>query len=53
MVGYPILPAIFVVVMLGIVLNTIWKTPFDSIWGLCIVALGLPAYVVWNKWGRR
>ena len=51
--GYPILPALFVVGMLGIVVNTVWKTPQDSVWGLGIVVLGIPTYFLWNKWKAR
>ncbi len=51
MVGYPVLPALFVVGMLGIVVNTVVRTPGDSVWGLGIVALGVPTYFVWHKWG--
>jgi len=51
--GYPLLPALFVIGMLGIVVNTVWKTPQDSVWGLGIVALGIPTYFLWNKWKTR
>lgn len=49
MLGYPILPALFVVGMLGIVVNTVWRYPLDSGFGLLIVALGGPVYWLWNR----
>lgn len=49
MFGYPWLPALFVLGMLGIVADTAWKTPGDSLWGLAIVALGVPIYFVWTR----
>jgi|GEM_PF-70094 len=42
--GYPVLPFLFVVAMLGIVVNTAFKMPSQSLWGLAVVALGIPLY---------
>jgi APA family basic amino acid/polyamine antiporter len=49
MFGYPWLPALFVLGMSGIVVNTAWRTPQDSLWGLVIVALGVPVYFLWTR----
>jgi len=53
MVGYPWLPALFVLCMAGIVINTAWKMPQDSLWGLILVAMGVPIYFLWTRLVRR
>lgn len=47
--AYPILPIFFVIAMLWIVVNSVIKSPQDSLWGLLIVALGLPVYWIWKR----
>jgi APA family basic amino acid/polyamine antiporter len=47
--GYPILPAVFVLVSFFIAANQIVSEPRDSIIGLGIVALGLPVYYLWAR----
>ena len=47
--GYPIVPALFVLAQAWIILSTIIKTPKDSLWGLLMVTLGLPLYFYWNR----
>jgi basic amino acid/polyamine antiporter, APA family len=49
--GYPLVPMLFVVSSLAIVLNTLWGRPYESIAGLGLVALGLPAYFWWKRQG--
>jgi APA family basic amino acid/polyamine antiporter len=50
--GYPWVPALFIVATLILVGNTLWEKPVESLWGLGLVALGLPAYAWWRR-GRR
>ena len=50
MLGYPILPILFIFGMGWIVVNTIVKAPKDSIWGLLIVSLGVPIYFIVKKY---
>jgi APA family basic amino acid/polyamine antiporter len=47
--GYPITPAVFVLAALVIVVNTIVAQPVQSLIGLVLALLGLPAYWVWKK----
>ena len=49
--GYPLLPAVFILVSFFIVANQIVSEPRDSIIGLGIVALGLPVYYFWARTG--
>jgi APA family basic amino acid/polyamine antiporter len=47
--GYPVTPAVFVLAALVIVVNTIVAQPVQSLIGLVLALLGLPAYWVWKK----
>jgi APA family basic amino acid/polyamine antiporter len=47
--GYPLLPAIFVLVSFFIVANQIVSEPRESLIGLGIVVLGLPVYYLWAR----
>lgn len=47
--GYPLVPALFVCASAVLVLNTLRERPVESLWGLGILALGLPAYAYWRR----
>jgi len=47
--GYPVTPIAFVLAALVIVVNTIVAQPVQSLIGLGLALLGLPAYWVWKK----
>lgn len=47
--GYPIVPAFFVLSTGILVINTLVERPKESLAGLGLVALGLPAYWYWNR----
>ena len=49
--GYPLVPAIFVLAAAVFILNTILARPFESGIGAGIVALGIPAYLIWRRKG--
>ena len=49
--GYPLVPAIFVLAAAVFILNTILARPFESGIGAGIVALGIPAYLLWKRKG--
>ncbi len=50
--GYPWVPAIFVLAAAVFILNTILARPLESGIGAGIVALGIPAYLIWRR-GKR
>ncbi len=52
-VGYPIVPAVFVIVAVWFVFNTIITDPRDSLIGLGLVLLGVPAYLYWHRTRTR
>jgi basic amino acid/polyamine antiporter, APA family len=47
--GYPVIPALVLLVTLWLVVNTLQSMPYESIGGLVIVALGLPAYWLFTR----
>jgi APA family basic amino acid/polyamine antiporter len=47
--GYPFVPATFVMGGLVLTLNTLSERPFQSLAGLGLLALGLPAYYYWKR----
>jgi APA family basic amino acid/polyamine antiporter len=51
--GYPVVPALFILASLGIAINTVIERPAESLLGLGILALGLPAYAFWRRRSRR
>jgi APA family basic amino acid/polyamine antiporter len=51
--GYPLVPAIFVILAVLLLVNTFFERRADSLWGLALMAAGIPAYYLWNLWQRR
>jgi basic amino acid/polyamine antiporter, APA family len=47
--GYPVVPALFIAASLLLVGNTILERPTESMLGVVLVALGLPAYAYWRR----
>ncbi len=51
--GYPLVPAIFVVLSVCLLANTFLQQRSDSLWGVVLVASGVPVYFMWKAWARR
>jgi APA family basic amino acid/polyamine antiporter len=49
--GYPILPALYIVIASAICIDLLIVKPETCGWGLGIVLLGLPVYYLWKKFG--
>lgn len=47
--GYPVVPLVFVLASAALVLNTLFEKPTESLIGLAILALGIPAYLHWRR----
>lgn len=47
--GYPVVPALVLLVTAWLVLNTLMTMPYESVGGLVLMALGLPAYWWFTK----
>jgi APA family basic amino acid/polyamine antiporter len=47
--GYPVVPLLFVAASTAFVVNTLMERPVESLAGLGLLALGLPAYWSWGK----
>jgi basic amino acid/polyamine antiporter, APA family len=50
--GYPVVPALFILACLLLIGNTLQASPRESLIGLVLVALGLPAYALFRRKGR-
>jgi APA family basic amino acid/polyamine antiporter len=50
--GYPIVPALFLLVTAGLLITTLWATPVQALMGLGLIALGLPVYWYWSRHNR-
>jgi basic amino acid/polyamine antiporter, APA family len=47
--GYPVVPIVFIAGSTAFVLNTLMERPTESLAGLGLLALGLPAYFYWRR----
>jgi APA family basic amino acid/polyamine antiporter len=50
--GYPYVPAVFLVAMIGLVLNTLRERPLESLLSVGIVAIGVPLFF-WRQRSRQ
>jgi APA family basic amino acid/polyamine antiporter len=51
--GYPVVPAIFILSTGSLVVSTLIERPAESITGLGLIALGIPAYWYWSRAAAR
>jgi APA family basic amino acid/polyamine antiporter len=51
--GYPVVPALFVLVAAWLVVNSLAATPLESAAGLLLMALGLPFYIYFRVANRH
>jgi len=51
--GYPIVPLLFVLIHLWIVWGSVTEKPKESLIGLLIVCLGIPAYLLWRSRSQK
>jgi APA family basic amino acid/polyamine antiporter len=47
--GYPVIPLLFVLINLGVFVNTIVAQPLQSLVGLIILLIGIPAFLYWKS----
>jgi len=50
--GYPVVPALFLLVTAGLLITTIMASPYQTLRGLGLIALGLPVYWYWSRHNR-
>ena len=50
--GYPVVPVLFLLVTAWLLINTLWTTPRQALYGLGLIALGLPVYSFWARHNR-
>jgi APA family basic amino acid/polyamine antiporter len=51
--GYPWLPAVYLLVAVVWILNTIVKRPSEALGSMIIVIIGVPFYLYWKRDTRR
>jgi APA family basic amino acid/polyamine antiporter len=51
--GYPLLPAIYVLVGVAWILNTTIRRPMESFWSMVVVLVGVPGYLYWKRGNRK
>ena len=49
MPGYPVLPAVFVIVAVYVVVSAILSNPRNALLGALLIALGIPAFLFWRR----
>lgn len=49
MPGYPVLPALFVIVAAYVVASAILSNPRNALLGALLIALGIPAFLFWRR----
>lgn len=48
-VGYPFVPAFFVIFCISLLIITIFNQPHEALMGLGLIATGIPFYLFWRK----
>lgn len=51
--GYPVVPALFLLVTAWLLINTLLTAPLQALTGLGLIALGLPVYFYWARHNRE
>jgi APA family basic amino acid/polyamine antiporter len=51
--GYPVVSVLFIMASVGILINTLLEKPVESLSGLGMIAIGLPAYYFWKRRKRE
>jgi APA family basic amino acid/polyamine antiporter len=51
-IGYPIVPALFVLFCFGLVANTILTKPHEAAFGILLILTGIPFYFYWTQTGK-
>ena len=51
--GYPVVPALFLLASVAMVLNALWTQPRDTGITFAIILAGIPAWLLWKKFGGK
>lgn len=52
MFGYPVTPVLFLAVTFWFLANMLWTRPVPALAGLGLMLTGVPAYLLWQRYGR-
>ncbi len=48
-IGYPFVPAIFLIFCAGLIVSTLISRPYEALIGLGLIASGIPFYLYWSR----
>lgn len=48
-IGYPVLPAVFIIMGVLLLINTVYTSPKSTMMGLCFIMAGIPVYYYFKK----
>jgi APA family basic amino acid/polyamine antiporter len=51
--GYPLVPALFLLVTIYLLINTVLATPLRAFGGIALIAIGLPIFEYFTRYGRE
>jgi amino acid transporter len=51
--GYPLVPALFILVYVWFLWQIYLERPFESLAGLVLIGAALPVYFLWQRWARN
>jgi len=50
--GYPVTPILFILSSIFLTINSLLRAFWNSFAGLALIALGIPAYLIWKRRGQ-
>jgi len=51
--GYPITPAIFIIMSVWMMTYTLIERPFESLFGIITILAGIPFYIIFTKKNKK
>lgn len=48
-IGYPVVPALYIIITLAICVDLLIFKPQNTVWGLLIMAIGIPVYFIFKR----
>ncbi len=52
-IGYPVVPVLFCIFCISLFVVTVINQPYEAIWGISLIATGVPVYWIMNRQGNN